>query len=209
MKPLMECDGWLQLTPAARLMVFVVRAHHDVGVDVVSKTTMLEQTGLPFPVLKEAALLANDHAFLAKAIAPDGSPGVRLHELICADLALANAPSPRKVKDAEKLPPGFVRLWQLDARRADREGALREYLRINPDEELQAWMAAAYAQQLALWRHEGRERDRVPHLRTWLHNKRWRDEVRTGALGGKNVIPIRERNTDAAVEEALRRRGLK
>jgi hypothetical protein len=198
---MMGVGGWPRLTPVARFLVYVIRDFHDQGIMLVSSEQITQATGLPIDALKAAALVARDAQFIEKV-----EGGIRLTALVCLETALLTRPVLRKVKDESKLPPGFLRLWQIDPRGAARADAIREFVRISPDGALLERMVLRYAQDISLWVSEGRDRDKMPHLRTWLHGRRWEDEVRVGALAP--AMSKRERQNAQAAREALQRRGL-
>ena len=198
---MMTVGGWQQLTPVARFLVYVIRDFHDQGVMLVSSEQIVTAMGLPVDALKAAAVVARDARFIEKI---DG--GIRLTALVCMETALATRPTLRKVKDEGKLPPGFLRLWQISPRGAARAEAIREFVKLSPDEALLDHMVRRFAQDIALWVAEGRERDKMPHLRTWLHGRCWEDEVRVGAM--TPAMGKRERQNAQAAREALQRRGL-
>ena len=128
---MMTVGGWQQLTPVARFLVYVLRDYHDQGVMLVSSEQIMTAMGLPVDALKAAAVVARDTRFIEKV---DG--GIRLTALVCMETALATRPTLRKVKDEGKLPPGFLRLWQISPRGAARAEAIREFVKLSPDEAL-------------------------------------------------------------------------
>jgi hypothetical protein len=197
---MMTVGGWRQLTPVARFLVYVLRDFHDQGVMLVSSEQITTATGLPVDALKAAALVARDARFIEKV---DG--GIRLTALVCLETALATRPTLRKVKDESKLPPGFLRLWQIDPRGSARADAIREFVKISPEGDLLDLMVRRFAQDISGWIAEGRERDKMPHLRTWLHGRRWEDDVRVGPMAP--AMSKRDRQNANAAREALQRRG--
>lgn len=198
---MMDLGGWQQLTPVARFLVYVLRDFHDHGIALVSSEQIVTATGLPVDALKTAAVVARDAQFIEKV---DG--GIRLTALVCMETALTVRPVLRKVKDESKLPPGFLRLWQIDPRGVARADAIREFVKVSPQGELLDLMVRRFAQDISIWVAEGRDRDKMPHLRTWLHGRRWEDDVRVGPMAAS--MSKRERQNANAAREALQRRGL-
>ena len=89
---------------------------------------------------------------------------------------------PRKNPD----PPGdaslFATIWQVYPRRENRQGALRAWAKLRPDDALQAEILARIRLLLErpAWttaRYSADGRDTVPHLATWLNARRWEDEL--------------------------------
>ncbi len=80
----------------------------------------------------------------------------------------------------------FNVFWSAYPRKAGRQKASGAWLKLAPDEELQAKILEALEQQkeTAQW-----QSGVIPHASTWLNGKRWEDEVIQGGNGevGKNL----------------------
>lgn len=74
-------------------------------------------------------------------------------------------------------PDGFSAFWATYPRRVGRAKALAAYRKLAPDAALQAQMLEAIAVQAKSdqWTRDGGAF--VPHPTTWLHGRRWEDEV--------------------------------
>ena len=92
-------------------------------------------------------------------------------------------PTPRRGRAAKKapdhLPDEFDRLWKAYPRGDDKQGAIREWDRLRPDE------ATVYAMKLALMaQKQSDEWQRgigIPYFVRWLSHRRWEDErIRSG-----------------------------
>ena len=70
----------------------------------------------------------------------------------------------------------FARFWAAYPRKESKPEALRNFVKINPDEELLATMLAAIDRwkKTDQWQEDGGRY--IPHPSTWLNNKRWEDE---------------------------------
>lgn len=196
----MERAGWNRLSSDARLLVLLLLEHKQHERLIVDVPTLKANTGWEFWRLKPASDQGMQEHFIERA-----EGGIRLHTLICAETALATRRVIRKIKDEDKLPPGFATLWAMHPNGNAKQEAIAEYLKLNPDVELQERMAVALAQQVRVWGETGTPRDKVPHLRKWIKWRRWTDEIRTGEIG--RAVSPKERQNRAAVDEALRQRG--
>lgn len=77
----------------------------------------------------------------------------------------------------------FARFWEAYPRKTGKGAAESEWLKINPNLELQEAIQAAISAQKESpdWIKENGEY--IPHPRTWLHQKRWQDTPRTAPAG--------------------------
>ena len=79
-------------------------------------------------------------------------------------------------RDIEKaLSEKFERFWSVYARKVDRKKAEDAFRNINPDDELLSKMISAVKKQKAS--SQWQDPQYIPHPTTWLHGKRWEDEV--------------------------------
>lgn len=75
--------------------------------------------------------------------------------------------------------PGFVGFYAAYPRKIGREAALKAWIKLAPDEALQATILGALAAQKP--HLDKREKGRfIPHASTWLNNARWEDEIPGG-----------------------------
>lgn len=78
----------------------------------------------------------------------------------------------------------FDRFWAVYPRKVGKDAALREWQHLAPDNDLSNQIIAAVSrqQQSPQWRKDGGEF--IPHPRTWLHQKRWTDEIAVATSSG-------------------------
>jgi len=71
----------------------------------------------------------------------------------------------------------FERFWLVYPRKTAKDAARKEWLRLNPDEPLTELMIAKVYAFIASpqWTKDGGQY--IPHARTWLHQRRWEDDV--------------------------------
>lgn len=75
--------------------------------------------------------------------------------------------------------PGFAGFYAAYPRKIGREAALKAWIKLAPDEALQATILGALAAQKP--HLDRREKGRfIPHAATWLNNARWEDEIPGG-----------------------------
>lgn len=87
----------------------------------------------------------------------------------------------RDVSKPKWRPEDFETFWdyyRTYARGDDRAGAVREWDRLKPDDDLLHVMGQALAAHV---RSDDWRRGYIPHARTWLHNRRWEDTGRKAA----------------------------
>lgn len=103
--------------------------------------------------------------------------------LIPDSLTLSQAP------DAPSQESLFDQFWKLYPRKTAKAKACREWLKIKPDQALFAKIMEALATHAASrdWLKDGGQF--IPHPSTWLHQKRWEDE-----LMPSNVHPLPSRH---------------
>jgi len=90
--------------------------------------------------------------------------------------------------------PGFEAFWAAYPRRDAKMAAATEYARIAPGPALQAAILAGVhrACATAAWREVMRddpERRRIPHARTWLHQRRWEDPIAAAPAPSMSSAP--------------------
>ena len=94
-------------------------------------------------------------------------------------------------KDNEKvINEKFERFWSAYPRHQDRKKAEDAFRRINPDDDLLNKMIASIEKQKssAQWQENGGQF--IPHPTTWLHGKRWEDEMQAS----RNNSNVRQMN---------------
>lgn len=81
------------------------------------------------------------------------------------------------LKEEEKPPEGesFDAFWALVVRKVSRKPAERRWKAMTKAERAAAMKA--YPAHVAMWKHEKRKPDKIPHPSTWLNQNRWEDEV--------------------------------
>lgn len=99
-------------------------------------------------------------------IAPQGAP--------CVPKA-ARKRSPKSTP--EHNPQMFERFWALYPRGEDRQGAVGEWDRLKPDEELLRTMSTALKRQIAS--EDWQRGVGIPYATRWLRYHRWTDEVKS------------------------------
>lgn len=91
----------------------------------------------------------------------------------------------------------FERFWVMYPRKVNKDAARREFDKLAPDNDLLTQMLAALQQQRASAQWLKDEGQYIPHARTWLHQKRWTDEVRPErVIVGAAAVGRRERVPD-------------
>ena len=81
--------------------------------------------------------------------------------------------------------PGFAVFYAAYPRKVGKEAALKAWIKLAPDEALQATILGALAAQKP--HLDAREKGRfIPHASTWLNNARWEDEI----PGGRKAAPV-------------------
>jgi hypothetical protein len=88
----------------------------------------------------------------------------------------------------------FDEFWAEYPRKVGKDAALKEWLKIRPDEVLTAVLIAKVREHKALpqWVKDGGQF--IPHPRTWLHGGRWKDEEqRTASPASQAPITNSER----------------
>jgi len=101
----------------------------------------------------------------------------------------------------------FEIAWKPYPRKTDKAGARAEFRKIDPDDKLLGKMLAEIARQKE--QRSWKERDGsgvlryVPHMRTWLHQRRWTDEPDEPATGGMTPTEAAERTRSANLKHVL------
>ena len=83
----------------------------------------------------------------------------------------------RKTRDASSDPDGFAEFWTAYPNRKAKQDAVKAWLKINPDDELQGSILKAVLTQASGKDWTKDDGAYVPHAATWLNGKRWTDEV--------------------------------
>lgn len=107
-----------------------------------------------------------------------------------------------KKKDIDIL---FDRFWSEYPRKEAKQAAKAEFEKLKPTEELLLTMLEAIEKQKqsTQWQESGGQY--IPHPRTWLHNKRWEDEVRQTSTKAPPVQQYTQRDYSAEQNEAMQR----
>lgn len=98
------------------------------------------------------------------------------------------------------VPDGFEAFWNAYPRKVAKPAAIKAWLKVSPDPDIQAAILKAISAQR---NSEGWTKDNgafVPHPATWLNGRRWEDELRV------DTAPIK-RDLTAEVMELFRRDG--
>lgn len=148
----------------------------------------------------------NPHKNEAESEIPDKSEGyVASKEIGTTSEKIGTAPADSLIPDSLNLIPDsltlsqapdapsqeslFDQFWKLYPRKTAKAKACREWLKIKPDQALFAKIMEALAAHAASrdWLKDGGQF--IPHPSTWLHQKRWEDE-----LLPSNVHPLPSRH---------------
>lgn len=107
-----------------------------------------------------------------------------------------------KKKDIDIL---FDRFWSEYPRKEAKQAAKAEFEKLKPTEELLLTMLEAIEKQKqsTQWQESGGQY--IPHPRTWLHNKRWEDEVRQTSTKAPPVQQYTQRDYSSEQDEAMQR----
>lgn len=107
-----------------------------------------------------------------------------------------------KKKDIDIL---FDRFWSEYPRKEAKQAAKTEFEKLKPTEELLLTMIQSIEKQKqsTQWQESGGQY--IPHPRTWLHNKRWEDEVRQTSTKAPPVQQYTQRDYSAEQNEAMQR----
>lgn len=107
-----------------------------------------------------------------------------------------------KKKDIDIL---FDRFWSEYPRKEAKQAAKAEFEKLKPTEELLLTMLEAIEKQKqsTQWQESGGQY--IPHPRTWLHNKRWEDEVKQTSTKAPPVQQYTQRDYSAEQDEAMQR----
>ena len=105
-------------------------------------------------------------------------------------------------KQNESTCAAFDVFWAAYPRHTNKQAALKAWIALNPDEELQKTILAAIERQKksAQWARDGGQY--IPHPATWLHGQRWEDELPRGNAG-KTVGAQAYTQRDYTEEELL------
>ena len=89
-------------------------------------------------------------------------------------------------RDTEKaLADKFAKFWLAYPRKVDKKKAEDAFKKLNPDDELLEKMLASIEKQKAS--PQWQDPQYIPHPTTWLHGKRWEDEVEQSRRQNSNV----------------------
>lgn len=107
-----------------------------------------------------------------------------------------------KKKDIDIL---FDRFWSEYPRKEAKQAAKAEFEKLKPTEELLLTMIQAIEKQKqsTQWQENGGQY--IPHPRTWLHNKRWEDEVTQTPAKAPSAQQYTQRDYSAEQNEAMQR----
>ena len=72
----------------------------------------------------------------------------------------------------------FERFYSVYPRHESKQAALKEFEKLKPDEELLTAMIEAVEKQKQSPQWKESNGQYIPHPSTWIHNKRWEDEVK-------------------------------
>lgn len=106
---------------------------------------------------------------------------------------IINPPKPPRGRAAKKapdhLPEEFVRLWRAYPRGDDKQGAIREWDRLKPDEATIFAMKSALLLQMQS--DEWQRGIGIPYFCRWLSHRRWEDErIRSGSRAAAPVQSV-------------------
>lgn len=74
------------------------------------------------------------------------------------------------------LPAGFLDFWRAYPRKESRDKAIKAWLRLAPDEELQRAILAALERHKRCPQWTKDNGQYIPHPTTWLNGRRWEDQ---------------------------------
>lgn len=69
----------------------------------------------------------------------------------------------------------FEKIWAIFPRKVAKYPAQQEWVRMTAGEQFAAFHALPV--HVRFWKAAGENVQFIPHLRTWLHQKRWTDEL--------------------------------
>lgn len=87
--------------------------------------------------------------------------------------------------------PGFDQFWEAYPRKTARLAALKAWLKLAPDVELQVEILAAIARQKTWPQWLKDDGLYIPHASTWLNNERWTDEETWRAPSFEEMLKAR------------------
>lgn len=154
---------WTEIVPAPKIggreRRIYIGSHAARGVDKIGECRQFWQDGID----------KNGETFIKGVInKQDNNPPISPQ---------GDAPAKRKGKAEPKWKPeifrAFWEYYRTHARGEDRAGAVREWDRLKPDDDLIAVMSHALAVQLAT--DEWRRGIGIPYACRWLKNRRWED----------------------------------
>jgi len=95
----------------------------------------------------------------------------------------------------------FDEFWEAYPRKVSKQGALKSWEKINPDEQLFETIISKVEQykKTDQWIKDGG--NFIPHPKTWLNQKRWEDEICTGNI--QKPPSHRKIKTGADIDELL------
>lgn len=74
-------------------------------------------------------------------------------------------------------PDGFERFWKAYPRKSCKVIALKAWMKLNPDKDLQEKILKAIQQQSNTPQWQSDKGQFIPYPSTWLNQERWEDEV--------------------------------
>jgi hypothetical protein len=99
----------------------------------------------------------------------------------------------------------FERFWTVYPRHVSKQEAKRKFEKLNPDEELLETMIRAVEVQKESdqWTRDGGQY--IPHPSTWIHQRRWEDDVKPISLVSKRVSAqdYAQRDYDGVQDELM------
>jgi hypothetical protein len=127
-----------------------------------------------------------------------GDEKARLIVELCKHL-MDNKPKPTRTKN--EYSDEFQRLWQVYPRKVAIGEAYKVFNRIRPSAEMLETMIKAVQQQARTDQWKKDKGSFIPHLATWLNQKRWNDEVSTDQMKSKQDDIEKNRRYERQYEE--------
>ena len=99
----------------------------------------------------------------------------------------------------------FDRFWSEYPRKEAKQAAKAEFEKLKPTEELLLTMLEAIEKQKKSTQWQESCGQYIPHPRTWLHNKRWEDEVTQTPAKAPSAQQYTQRDYSSEQNEAMQR----
>lgn len=103
-----------------------------------------------------------------------------------------------KEKERELISERFDRFWSVYPKKTDKQAARKEFEKLSPDEDLLNIILNAISRQKAS--KQWKDAQYIPYPSTWLHGKRWEDEL---SGGGSYTQRDYSNETSEAMERML------